>query len=215
VDNFIGNYMVPLFFIAGTVAMWFLAYKYLTAKGTTFKNFGTGLLLYGLGFGAWGIGVLTKDNVDFWTLVGVIPFAAAHLFYLMAATEKVKASVRSLLLFGAAAYLVVLFLIRTLVYESSPGFSDGGLFYFNAHPTVIMMYILAFALTLLPAIDVVSQKLKDKTLRVVSQVGFTILAVGGIILVSSYDDNLQTLNGWVMGATWIVVIAAYSTKRVK
>ena len=213
--SIVGEYLVPLFFVAGTGAMWFLAYKFWSAKAALFKHFGAGLALYGLGFAAWSVAVFTKSDVDLWTTIGVIPFAIANFFFLMAATEKMKASARTLVLFGGVAYLVALFFLRTFVYPSSPGFSDEGLFYFHAQPPVIALYILAFTLSLLPAINAVSQALKDKTLRIVSQVAFTILAVGGIILVTSYDDDLQTINGWVMGITWIVVLIAYSTKRVK
>lgn len=213
--NVVGEYLVPLFFIAGTGAMWYLAYRFLAVKGAAFKHFGIGLALYGLGFAGWTVGVLTKSNIDFWTTVGVIPFATAHLFYLMAATEKAKAATRSLLLFGGVAYLLALFIARTFIYPSDPGFSENGLFYFHAQAPVIALYLVAFTLSLLPAINTVSQNIKDKTLRLVSQVGFTILAVGGIVLVTSYDDNLQTINGWVMGITWIIVLATYATKRIK
>ena len=214
-DSVVGDYLVPLFFLAGTGAMWFLAYKFLNAKTALFKHFGIGLVLYGLGFAAWGVAVFTKSNVDLWTTVGVIPFASAHIFFLMAATEKLKTSVRTLVLCGGVGYLVALFFLRTFVYQSNPGFSDQGLFYFHAQAPVIALYILAFTLSLLPAINAVSQAIKDKTLRAVSQIAFTILSVGGIILVTSYDDDLQTINGWVMGITWIVVLIAFSRKRIK
>lgn len=211
----VGDYLVPLFFVAGTAAMWFLAYRFWSAKGAIYKHFGAGLALYGLGFAAWTVAVLTKANIELWTTVGVVPFAAAHLFYLMVATEKAKASTKSLVLFGGVAYLLALFFVRTFVYPSNPGFSDNGLFYFHAQAPVIALYVLAFTVSLLPAINAVSQTLKDKMLRTVSQIGFSILAVGGIILVTSYDDSLQTINGWIMGATWIVVLGAYTAKRIK
>lgn len=214
-DSMVGDYLVPLFFVAGTAAMWFLAYKFWSAKGALFKHFGAGLALYGLGFAAWSVTVFTKSDIELWTTLGVIPFATAHIFFLMAATEKLKTSARTLVLCAGVGYLVALFFLRTFVFPSSPSFSDDGLFYFHAQPAVIALYILAFTLSLLPAITAVSQALKDKTLRIVSQVAFTILAVGGIILVTSYDDDLQTINGWVMGITWIVVLATYATKRIK
>lgn len=214
--NIVGDLFVPLFFIAGTGAMFFLAYRFLSAKGAVFRNFGTGLALYGAAFGIWSLVVLTKpSDLEIITTLGVVPFALAHIFFLLVSTEKVKASKRSLLLFGALAYLAVLFLLRTFIYPSAPSFSTNGLFYFNAHPAVVALYIGAFAATLLPAINVVSQKIKDSTLRTISQIGFTIAAIGGIVLVTSVDDDLQTINGWVMGVTYAVLLAAYAFKRIK
>ncbi len=213
--SIVGDYFVPLFFVAGTLAMWFLAYRFWSAKGAVFKNFGIGLALYGLAFAVWSLAVFFKTNIEALTSLGVVPFAIAHLFFLTASTEKVKASKRTFLLFLGIAYLVVLFLLRTIVYPSDPGFSDDGLFYFNAQPPVIMLYVIAFAGSLLPAINVASREIKDKLLRNVSQFGFTVLSIGGIILVTSVDDNLQTINGWVMGLTYVTLLAVYATKKVK
>lgn len=214
-NSILGDYLVPLFFVFGTAAMWFTAYKFWSAKGAIYKHFGSGLALYGLGFAIWSVAVFTKSNVDFWTTLGVIPFAAAHLFYLMAATIKTRSSTRSLILIAGAAYLTVLFFFRTFIYPSNPGFSNDGLFYFNAQAPVIAMYILAFTLSVFPAIATVSQHLKDPILRIVMQVCFPILLVGGIILVASYDDELQTINGWVTGITWAVVVSVLAQKRIK
>lgn len=214
-NSILGDYLVPLFFVVGTAAMWFMAYKFWSAKGSIYKNFGAGLALYGLGFAVWSVAVFTKSNVDLWTTIGVIPFASAHLFYLMAATGKARSSTRSLILLAGVAYLISLFFIRTFIYQSSPGFSNNGLFYFNAQSPVVAMYILAFTLSVFPAISAVSQQLKDSTLRIVMQVCFPILLVGGIILVASYDDDLQTINGWVTGITWAVVVTVFAQKRIK
>lgn len=214
--NIVGDVFVPLFFAAGTGAMWFLAYRFMSVKGAVFRHFGTGLALYGAAFAIWTLVVLTKPaDLDTLTTFGVVPFAVAHLFFLMAATEKVKAASRSMILLAGLGYLVVLFLIRTFIYPSAPGFSENGLFYFNAQPLVVVLYILAFTLSLLPAITAVTQQMKDKVLKNISQVAFTIAAIGGIVLVTSVDDELQTINGWVTGATYFVLLAVYATRRVK
>jgi glycerol uptake facilitator-like aquaporin len=57
--------------------------------------------------------------------------------------------------------------------------------------------------------------MKDKTLKTVSQLGFTILLIGGIVLLTSYDDSLQTINGWIMGLTFVALLSVYSVKQVK
>ena len=213
--NVVGDYFVPLFFVTGAAAMWFLAYRFMSAKDAVFRHFGTGLALYGVAFAIWSIAVLAKPtNLEALTTLGVIPFAAAHLFYLMASTEKVKASNRSLVIFGGITYLVALFLLRTFVYPSHPGFSENGLFYFHAQPPVIALYIGAFAASLLPAINAVCQAMKDKQLKLISQIGFTVAAIGGIVLVTSYDDNLQTINGWIMGITYLALLTTFAKKKV-
>lgn len=213
--NVVGDYLVPLFFIMGTGAMWFLAYRFWSVKGAIFRHFATGLALYGVAFGIWSVLVLTKpEDIGALTTLGVIPFAIAHLFFLMSSTEKFKAKSRSLILFSGIAYLAVMFLFR-VVYPSNPGFSENGLFYFNAQPPVVALYIGAFAASLVPAIYAVSQKMKDDSLKYITQIGFTIAAIGGIVLVTSVDDNLQTINGWVMGLTYTVLLGAFATKRIK
>ena len=214
--NVLGDYMVPLFFVAGSGAMLFLAYRFRSADDKVFKNFGNGLALYGLAFAIWTLAVLTKPtDLDTITTLGVIPFAAAHIFFLMVATHKMKAASRSTLVMGGIAYLVLLFLLKLFVYPSNPGFSANGLFYFHAQPPLVALYIGAFGLTLIPAIYAVGEKLKDVTLRYIVQAMFTIAAIGGIILVTSVDDNLQTINGWVMGVTYFILLTTLATKRIK
>jgi hypothetical protein len=215
-SSFIGDYMVPLYFVVGCIAVLFLGYKFLSSKLPVFRNFGIGLLLTGAAFAVWSVAVITKpDNLETITTVGVVPFGAGLLFFLMAGTQKLKAANRSLVMFLGLGYLAILLLLRTFVYESHPGFSENGLFYFHAEPEIIAMYIGAFAAAILPAINAASQQMKDKTLKYVSQLGFTILAIGGIVLLTSYDDNLQTINGWIMGIAFVVLLSVYSMKEVK
>ena len=215
-NNFIGDYMVPLYFIIGSLAILFLSYKFLSQKAPVFRNFGIGLLLTGVAFAVWSVAVLTKpDNLETITTVGVVPFGAALLFFLMAGTQKLKAANRSLVMFLGLAYLGVLLILRVFVYQSHPGFSAKGLFYFHADPAIVALYIGAFAASILPAINAVSQQIKDKTLKFVTQLGFTVLAIGGIVLLTSYDDNLQTINGWIMGLTFVLLLSVYSMKEVK
>jgi hypothetical protein len=208
--------MVPLFFVVGTLAILFLASKFLSQKNSVFRNFGIGLALYGVAFAIWSVAVVTKPtNLDAITTIGVVPFAAAHLFYLMVGTEKLKASSRSLVMMLGVGYLAILLVLRAFVYTSHPAFSAKGLFYFHADPAIIALYIGAFAASLLPAINIVSQQIKDKTLRFVTQFGFTTLAIGGIVLLTSYDDTLQTINGWIMGTAFVMLLTVYSTRKLK
>jgi hypothetical protein len=216
VDSFIGHYMVPFFFIGGTLTILFIASKFLSQKANIYRNIGIGLALYGVAFAIWSVAVITKPtNLETYTTVGVVPFALAHIFYLLAGTEKVKAANRSLILMLGVGYLAIILVLRSFVYKSHPAFSANGLFYFHADPSIVALYIGAFAASLLPAINAVSQKIKDQTLKFVSQFGFTILAIGGIVMLTSYSDTLQTINGYVMGTTFVVLLLTYSTKKLK
>jgi heme/copper-type cytochrome/quinol oxidase subunit 4 len=208
--------MVPAYFIVGTLAVLFMAYKFLQNKAPVYRSFGIGLLLTALAFAVWAVAVITKpSDLDTITTIGVVPLAFGLLFFLMAGTQKLKPANRSLVMTLGLAYLVLVLFLRTFIYKSHPGFSARGLFYFHAKPQIIALYIGAFAAALLPAINAVSQKMKDKTLKEVSQLGFTILVLGGIVLITSYDDALQIINGWVMGITFVVLLGVYSTKEVK
>jgi heme/copper-type cytochrome/quinol oxidase subunit 4 len=215
-SNFIGDVMVPAYFVVGSLAVLYLAYKFLNGKGPVFRNFGVGLLLTAVAFAVWALAVITKPaDLDAITTIGVVPFAVGLLFFLMAGTQKLKAANRSIVMMIGLGYLAVLLFLRAFVYQSHPAFSAKGLFYFHAKPAIIALYIGAFAAALLPAINAVSQQMKDKSLRAVTQLGFTILAIGGIVLVTSYDDSLQTINGWVMGLTFVALLSVYSMKEVK
>lgn len=215
-NDFLGHYMVPLYFIIGTLAILFLAYKFLSQKALVFRNFGVGLLISGVAFAVWTAVVIIKpNNLEVFTTIGALPFAVGFLFFLMAGTHKLKAANKSLVLLAGVGYLLILLFLRTLVYKSHPAFSSNGLFYFHAEPAIIALYIGAFGAALLPAINVVSQQLKDKTLRFITQFGFTILAVGGIVMLTSFSDTLQTINGWVMGVAFLLLVVAYATKEVK
>lgn len=215
-EDFVGHYMVPSFFVVGTLAILFLASKFISQKDSILRNFGIGLALYGAAFAIWAVAVVTKPaDLATITTIGVIPFAVAHLFYLMVGTEKLKASSRSLVMMLGVGYLAILLVLRAFVYQSHPAFSAKGLFYFHADPVIIALYIGAFSASLLPAINIVSQRIKDKTLKFITQFGFTTLTIGGIVLVTSYDDTLQTINGWVMGTTFVLLLTAYSTRKLK
>ncbi len=212
----IGDLLVPLYFILGSLSILFLAYKFLTQKASAYKNFGLGLLLYGTAFAIWAVIVLTKpDDIATWTTIGAIPFGFAHLFYLMAAADKLAVSKKSMLFLGAGAYLAVLFIFRTFLYESNPGFSEEGLFYFNPDPVVVALYIGAFAGSVLPAINTVATKMKDKTLSFLTRLGFTTLTIGSVVLVTSHDDTLQLINGFIMGAAFLLLVSTYARRPIK
>lgn len=212
----VGDFLVPLYFILGSLSILYLSYKLLSQKATVYKNFGLGMLLYGVAFAIWSAVVIIKpDDIGTWTTIGAIPFGLSHIFYLMSASDKLDAGKKSMLFLAAGAYLSALFILRTFLYESNPGFSENGLFYFNADPSVVALYIGAFAGSLLPAINSISTRMKDKTLSFITRLGFTTLTMGSIVLVTSYDDTLQLINGWIMGAAFLLLVYTYARRPIK
>lgn len=209
-----GDVLVPAFFVSGTLAMFYLAWRFMAQKAPVYRSFGKGLLLYGLAFAVWSALVISKPaSLEPYTTIGAVPFVLAHLFYLQAAADKLSVSKKSTVYLLAAAYVAVLFVLRTVVYRSEPSFSANGLFYFNAKPVVIAMYIGAFSASLLPAVSVMATRIKDETTRILIRTGFTTLALCAVVLVTSLDDSLQVINGWVMTSAFILVILAVAGKK--
>lgn len=212
----VGDVFVPLFFVSGAVASFFLAYRLLQAKkNAVLRLFGQAMMAFGAAFAIWSVVIFTKTNVELITTLGVAPFVVGLLLSLMASVQKLPKASQSALFLGALAYFGGLFVLRLFVFPSTPGFSENGLFYFHAEPAIVAMYIGAFAAALLPAINAVASQLKDKVLRGITRLCFTVLAIGGIVLVTSLDDSLQTINGWVMGLSFITLVVAYAVKKVR
>lgn len=215
-DNLVGDLFVPLFFISGALVMWFLAYKFMTAKGAVFKNFGAALLLYGLAFAIWSVLIITKPlDLQPLTTAGILPFAFAHLFLLRASIDKLKKANQTLVMLLGIVYLLAMFAVKYFWFPSDPSFSSNGLFYFNAQPPLMAFYIGVFAFALFPAIFAVAENMKDKVLRYVFQIGWTIAAIGGVILVTNFNDDLQTINGWLMAVAFLIMFITFSARKVR
>lgn len=208
--------LVPAYFLFGTVSMLFIAQKFITAKKMLYKNFGYGLGLYSAALAVWTLLVILKpEEIDTWTTIGAVPFGLAHVFFLLAAVDKVKSSTKFSILSGGAVYLAVLVVLRATVLDSNPGFSDAGLFYFNADPVIIAMYIGAFAGTFLPALGAVSKSMRDKLLSGVTRNAFTVLVLSSVVLVSSRDEELLLIVGWAMGLSYLALVSVFYSRKVK
>ena len=213
--SIIGDVFVPLFFVAGAGAALFMAYRFLATKNNVFRTFGAALGCFGLTFAIWSVAVFTKSNIDLITTLGIIPLVIGLFLSLLTGTQGMKESTQKTIVIGAAIYFAVLFILRLFFFHSTPSFSENGLYYFNAHPVVVAMYIGAFAGALLPAVNAVAGQMKDATLKTITRVGFTAIIIGGVVLVSSLDDDLQTINGWIMGIAFVSLIAAYASRQVR
>ena len=204
------NYMVVAFFAVGTAIMGFLGWRFITGDAPVFRRFGIGLAWCSASFAVWAaIVAMRPDHLQPWTAIGVALFVPGIFFFLGAATSGWQARNRRLALLGAAAYLIVLFVLRTLVQPSEPGFSERGLIYFNAQPLVLLLYIVAFAGALAPAVYAVSRAMTLRWLSRTTLVCFNLVIMCGVVLLSSYDDDLQTYNGYLMGIVMLTLLGAY------
>lgn len=204
------NLDATFYFAFGTIAMLFVAWRFIASKQTPLKQFGHGLLAYGLAFATWTYIVATHPaNLDLVSTIGVIPFVAGHLLMVNAATHDWQSKNRQLAFGFGGAFLVVLFVLRTWVMPSAPGFSDQGLFYFHADPIVLLMYIVTFAGAFMTALQVVSNRIATRWLAAMTRIGFNMVVLSGAILLAASDENLQYYNGWVMLIGLLMLVVSY------
>lgn len=190
------NYSVVAFFLSTSLMLGYLGYRFRGLKKQPMANFGTGLLFVSLAFLVWLYIVGTHPkNIDLFVGIGMVPFAASFIMFLLAATSGVKVKYRLPLYIINAIILTVFVLLRYFVYDSNPGFTENGYFAFNVDPVVIYFYALITAFNFIPALYVVGRHIKNDVLRIVIELGLTLVAVGLIIMVTSKEDSLQFING--------------------
>lgn len=201
---------VVSFFFAGAAILTFIGVRYARAGRRPFRSFGTGLVLYAIAFLVWGLLVATRPaDLEPWATVGIVPFAAAHFAFLDASMWDWGRRNRRIILVAALGYLVVVAVARFALFPSTAGFSDRGYVYFNAAPQVLLLYVGAFVGAILPALHVVSSMLRSRPFAALTRILFNVVILGGIVLLTSYDDDLQYLNGLLMGGGLIGLLAVY------
>ena len=136
---------------------------------------------------------------------GVIFFIASLIAFLAAGNQDIHESNRRSLLWVGGILAAALFLVRTFVFQSNPGFSPEGLFFFNPHPIVQIIYIFGLALTALPAIDALANKFGRSGYSHLVRYGFIAEVMGGIILVTSTNTLVLYAAGWIIGAVYLVL----------
>lgn len=209
-DALVPNPAVVGFFIAGAVITAFLGWRFAVAPVTVFRRFGLGLLCFAAAFVVWSAIVWVQpDGLQLWSTVGVAVLLPGYLFFLNAVAQDWQPRSRNLLLGGAVAYLVLLFIIRTFLLPSGPAFSKDGLFYFNAEPIVQLMYVIAFVGAALPAVYSVARSISVPWLSRATMLCFNLIVVCGVVLLTSYDDELQTYNGYLMGIAFLALLVIY------
>lgn len=192
--------LVPLYFIHLTLGAAILARYFIAQKDQTFRDFGWGLVGYAIGIAFWSLAVITKpSDLKPLILIGVIPFLLAHLAYAKAASKKNVITTLTLSL------IVVTLIARTFIFPSEAYFSDQGLLFFGLNSIVIALYIVTLSVSFLPAILRVTSKIKNTRTQTIMRTGFITLFINAIILVSSHDDMLLILNGFIMTVAFIML----------
>ena len=208
------NYQVVGFFILGTLVMAFLSWRFVTGGNATFRLFGMGLACFTVSFAVWTAVVWARpDNLYAWTSVGVAPLMLGFLLLIGAATQTWESGQRKAALAAAALFLIVLFALRTFVWQSEPAFSERGLFYFNAHPFVLLLYIVSFAAAAMSSIYAVSRVMADRWLARATLVCFNLKIACFIVLLASMDDDLQTYNGYLLGIAMLALFLLYLRRK--
>ena len=204
------NFAVVLFFILGALISAFISWRFIGSTEPVFRRFGSGLAFLTASLATWAVIVwIHPDDLHTWASVGAVLFLPSVLFFLGSAIHGWSPKNRNVTISITAVCLFALFILRTFLAPSEPSFSERGLFYFNAQPLALLAYVFAFAGTVLPAVYAVSMKITDRLVGRATLVIFNLITLCGVVLLISYDDDLQTYNGVLMGAGFIALLVLY------
>lgn len=199
------NPLVVSFFLHNVLATLLLGFKFRGRSDAVLKNFGSALILNGIAFAIWSAAVVMRpQNLELFITIGTLFFIASLITFLSAGLQNINESTRRTLLLTGFVVAVILFLIRTFVYPSQPGFSPEGLFFFNPHPIVQIIYIFGLALTALPAIDALASKFAQPYSSLV-RYGFIAEVMGGFILITSTNTFFLYIAGWIIGIVYFLL----------
>lgn len=209
------NLNVVLFFLLGSGIFALLGFKFYALKVNPFKDFGIGIALFGLSFMGFAAVVATHPaDLGLMMSLSVLPFVAGFIALVSSATFNWQKNTRTMMLGIAIAFLVTLFALRTWVYPSDPGFSENGLVSFHAQPPVLLLYILAFAGGLMTALHVVTSRITQWRQAALTRIFFNLIILGGVILLTSADDNLQYLNSALLTTGFLGLLVLYVRSKV-
>lgn len=204
--------LVILFFVFVTLCVFATAYllpRYVQSSSA--RRFGLGLALVGIAFAIWSFAVITKpvDTLYLWVTIGLVIMIAALVLIVSAATSHLRQSEQQLALGLTIVFAAVLIVVR-FFYPSTPYFSAAGLFYFGQQPVITFLTVALLGGTIVPAVLAIAREMKEKDLlssNVFIGVCMTEL-IGGVLLLSSRDDNLLILVGWAMGIAFAFLVLA-------
>ena len=209
------NLSVLSFFIFGAISFAYLSYFYLKQKKPAFRLFGFSLALISLALAIWSYVVFARPaNLILYTTIGVVPFVLSFGSLLACSATTLNTKYRKFIYIFALIFISIFGLLRIFFYASSPAFDSQGFFYFNADPVILYMYAMAISFSILPAIYVLGRQIKNVRLRILMELGFTLVAISAIILIISYDNWLQIINGWGMIIALLILLIAHTRYRL-
>jgi len=212
------NVMVLLFYVQNVVASLLLGGKFVGRRDPVLKNFGIALLFDAIAFAIWSFAVIAKPtNLDDYISYGTVAFIVSLVFLLAAGTQRLQKGTRmGVLVVGALAGAGIFLLGGLPANPSTPGFSPEGFFFFNVHPLLQALYVFAFAVTAIPAIEAIASKFSGAYASLV-RYGFIIEVAGGILLITSISATASTtalyLIGWMIGIVYFVLWATLLFNR--
>ncbi|MEK7658633.1 MAG: hypothetical protein AAB352_02090 [Patescibacteria group bacterium] len=199
------NPFVIFFFAHSVIATLVLGILFIRRKDIVFKSFGTTMLLNAVAFAIWAFGLISPENLNACVSIGNIFFLASLVSLLYVSVHKQKTSTRWLLTTLGAIVVACIFYIG---YKLAPGhrayISPEGLLFFNGRPITQMLYIFAFMLAALPAVDSLANKFKSYYSLLVRYI-LIIEVTGGIMLITSIDFQTLNIVGWIMGLAYLAL----------
>ena len=199
------NLLVLLFFVHNVVATAVIGNAFKKRMDSEVRDFGIALLLNALAFAIWTAAVIMNPgSLGLYVTIGAIPFIVSLIYMFRSGASSMSPEKRSSLTMVVAVLAVLIFIVRTYVFPSEPMFSAEGLFFFNLHPVVQVLYIFALSLAAFPAIGAVAAKLNTKYASLMKY-GLGAEVAGGIILITTTDVLALNITGWVIGIVYLVL----------
>ncbi len=213
------NLSVALFFIHTVVATLIVGTLFARRHDPVFRNFGIAILLDAAAFAAWTVPVFMEAaNLALYVSVGTVFFIASMVFLLAAGTQGMSGPARrGLMLLAAVVGAGIYYLGSLPAYPSTPMFSGDGLFFFNVHPLLQALYVIALALVAFPAIEAVVSRF-DAPYATFLRYGFIAEVAAGIVLMTSSSVApggalAATVAGYVIGVTYFAIWTTLLFKR--
>lgn len=206
--------LVVSFFFGAAAVFLFIAARFVATGEPAMRHFGRGLGLYALSFFGTGIVVALRPAEPAFPIdLTMLPFVAGSLSLLAAALESWPERRRIPAYAGATLYLLALILLRQTLFPSAPAFSAQGLIYFHAQPPILLLYLGLLAGAVLPALHVVSGRIKDTDVATLTRVAFQAIVLGFVVMLVSEDDTLQLLNGTLLALPLLALLITYARRR--
>ncbi|MDD2731679.1 MAG: hypothetical protein PHI53_00595 [Candidatus Pacebacteria bacterium] len=199
------NPFVIFFFAHSVIATLVLGILFIRRNDSVLKSFGVTMLLNAIAFTIWSFGLISPENLNASVSIGNVFFLSSLVSLFYVSVHKQKIPTRWLLTALSAIAVACIFYVG---YKLAPGhrayISPEGLLFFNGRPITQMLYIFAFMIAALPAIELLANKFKASYSSLVRYI-LIIEVVGGIMLITSVDFQTLNIVGWIMGLAYLLL----------